>query len=92
MSAPHGERQSTYDDGIQFMRKIIDGKRYDTDTATHVANYNNGHNPGDFQWTNEDLYRTAKGNWFVHGSGGAMTCYVRQTGSNEWSGGRTFGH
>src|SRR5215218_1075901 len=57
---PPGERQSTYDDGCQFMRKIIEGKRYDTDTATHVANYNNRHNPGDLQWTNEDLNQTAK--------------------------------
>ncbi|AWM86786.1 hypothetical protein [Microvirga sp. 17 mud 1-3] len=70
------------------MRKIIEGKRYDTETATRIANYNNGHSPGDFKWIEEDLYRTAKGNWFIHGAGGAMTSYSQQDGPNSWSGGQ----
>ncbi len=86
LSDPQANQQFTVEHGKDFMRKIIEGKRYDTDTATHVANHNNGHSRGDFHWINEDLYQTPKGNRFVHGSGGAKTHYVRQPGSNEWSG------
>jgi hypothetical protein len=69
------------------MKKIIDGKRYNTDTADHVANYNNCFPSGDFHWINKDIYITSKGSWFLHSSGGAMTLYCQQTGPNEWSGG-----
>ncbi|WP_046864740.1 hypothetical protein [Microvirga massiliensis] len=69
------------------MKKIIDGKRYDTDTATHIANYNNGLSGSDFWWVDEDLYRTPRGNWFVHGAGGAMTRWSVSVGQNSYSGG-----
>ncbi len=68
------------------MKKIIDGKRYNTDTADHVANYNNCLPSGDFYWENEDLYITPKGNWFLHGAGGAKTSYCQQIGPREWGG------
>ena len=69
------------------MKKIIDGKRYDTETATHIANFDNGLSRGDFRWLDEDLYQTPKGNWFIHGTGGAMTSWREAEGQNSWAGG-----
>jgi len=55
------------------MRKIKNGKRYDTDAALEVAYFWNGLSPDDPRHLNERLYKTAKGAWFLHGSGGANT-------------------
>lgn len=68
------------------MRKIIDGKRYDTETATEIASWGFG-NYGDFNRCEETLYRTKRGSWFIHGEGGARSKYARTVGQNEWSGG-----
>ena len=68
------------------MKKIINGKRYDTDTATLIGNAGYGY-PGDFEYWEENLYRKKTGEFFIHGEGGAMSKYSRKTGHNEWSGG-----
>jgi len=62
------------------MKKIIEGKRYDTETATQVAEYGNGLGEGDFSNYDETLYRTPRGNWFLSGEGGPMTKYSRPCG------------
>ncbi len=62
------------------MKAIIDGKRYNTDTATEVAAYWNGCGEGDFNRVNEKLYKTAKGAWFIAGSGGARSSYSQSYG------------
>lgn len=67
--------------------KIIDGKRYNTETATEVASYWNGLSTSDFRNLSETLYRTPKGAWFIVGSGGAMTTYAESCGNNSYSGG-----
>jgi len=54
------------------MIRIIDGKRYNTKTATMVAGDSFGY-AGDFREYCEVLYRTEKGVWFLHGQGGPMT-------------------
>ncbi|WP_146227926.1 hypothetical protein [Rhodobacter viridis] len=68
------------------MKRIINGKRYDTDSANYIGTYAHGH-PGDFGWFEEDLYRTSKGEYFIAGEGGAMSKYARSAGGNSWSGG-----
>ena len=68
------------------MRKIIEGKRYDTETATRVGN-DSYSNFGDFQYWCEELYRTSAGNWFLYGEGGAKSKYARSVGQNEVGGG-----
>ena len=50
------------------MKKIINGKRYDTETAEMVAD-DSYSNYGDFGCWSEELYRTKKGNWFLCGEG-----------------------
>ena len=69
------------------MRKIIDGKAYDTDTATELANDGRGYR-GDFDRWHEALYRTTSGAYFLAGSGGPRSHWGRPgPGQNEISGG-----
>lgn len=66
------------------MKKVIDRKIYNTETATLVAEYWNGLSNSDFRNLSEDLYRTKNGQWFIHGSGGAMTKYSQSNGNSSW--------
>lgn len=68
------------------MQKIINGKLYDTNKAELVASVSNGYYGNDFHRCTEDLYRTSKGAWFLHGEGGPLSKYSEQHGS-ERSGG-----
>ena len=68
------------------MKKIIDGKRYDTETATLLGtdSYSNSQ---DFRHWTEKLYRKRNGEYFLYGEGGPMTRYAQTVGQNEWCGG-----
>ena len=58
------------------MKKIINGKKYDTDTAERLANYEmGGVCCNDIHYVNETLYRKATGEYFIFGEGGAYSCY-----------------
>ncbi|MBT9160759.1 MAG: hypothetical protein DDT26_02055 [Dehalococcoidia bacterium] len=67
------------------MKQVIGGKRYDTETATEIANasYSGG---GDFRAWKETLYRAQKGAYFLAGSGGPMTKYAVSVGQGTTSG------
>jgi hypothetical protein len=69
------------------MKKIINGRRYDTQTAKLVG-YTSYSTPGSLDYWSEDLYRKKTGEYFLYGQGGPMSKYSRRTGENEWS----FGH
>jgi len=66
------------------MRKIIEGKVYDTKTAEHVGEYSNNLGRGDFRYVSEDLYRTKKGTFFLAGEGGAMSKYAESNGNESY--------
>ncbi len=68
------------------MKKIIDGKRYDTKTAKLLCKNKYGL-PGNFEYYWEGLYRKKTGEYFLAGEGGPMSPYGEQTGTNSWSGG-----
>lgn len=69
------------------MKAIIDGKRYDTETAKHVAELSNmAHMRGDFGYWEAELYRTPRGNWFLAGHGGPQTSWARAVPGGGWSG------
>lgn len=68
------------------MKKIINGKKYDTDTAKEVGSHWNGTDPRDFSWYQETLYEKRTGEFFLYGEGGPMTRYAVSCGQNEWSG------
>lgn len=69
------------------MKKIINGKLYDTSTAKEMGSYWNGLSNRDFCRINETLYRKKTGEFFLHGEGGPMTKYAESMGQNQWSGG-----
>lgn len=69
------------------MKKVIDGKIYNTETAEELARWSNGEHSSDFHWCAETLYRTKKGALFIHGEGGAMSRYSSSCGQNSVCGG-----
>lgn len=58
------------------MRRVIDGKAFDTKTAENLAEATSPHNPGDFHKWTETLYRTPKGAYFLEGEGGALSSWA----------------
>lgn len=72
------------------MKKIIDGRMYNTDTATCVATYDNGCSYDDLDYISEDLFIKKNGEWFIYGAGGARTNYSVSCGSNWWRGGSSI--
>lgn len=72
------------------MKKIINGRRYDTGTAKEIGNANYNGSVTDFQWWDETLYLKRTGEFFIAGEGGPMSKYARSTGQNSWSGGEAI--
>lgn len=69
------------------MKKIINGKKYDTETATEIKYYTNGWSCSrSFERVDETLYRKKTGEFFLLGEGGPLTKYARRTSSSEWCG------
>ena len=68
------------------MKKIIDGKLYNTATAEAVDSYDNGLY-GTFRYWEEALYRKKTGEYFLYGYGGPATEYSEQVGPNEYGSG-----
>ena len=48
------------------MKKIINGKLYDTDTAKEVFAISCGNGPSDFHYYAEQLYRKRTGEYFLY--------------------------
>lgn len=69
------------------MKKIINGKVYDTETAKRLGWYENTYNVRDFHYCCETLYRKKTGEYFLHGEGGPMSRYAEASGMNSWSSG-----
>jgi hypothetical protein len=65
------------------MKKIIEGKLYNTETAKKVAEYNNGYYPNDFNFMNEELYQKKTGEFFLYGEGGALSKYATSSGNSS---------
>ena len=58
------------------MKRVVDGRLYDSDTAELIHQWWNGYSTRDFKHCEESLYRTTKGAWFLVGEGGAMSAYA----------------
>lgn len=69
------------------MKKIINGKLYDTEKAKCVGEWSNNRGYSDFSHVEEELYRKRTGEFFLYGKGGPMTQYAKSCGNNAWSGG-----
>lgn len=70
------------------MKKTIGRLVYNTDTATLVAKDGNHMPCTDFNAVLEKLYISPKGNWFLHGWGGALTEYADHYGNRASDGDR----
>ena len=70
------------------MKKIIDGKTYNTETAEFLGVYQHLWK-GDFHYCREELYRTKKGTYFIYGAGGALSRYSKLIGHTS-TGGEDF--
>ena len=68
------------------MKKIINGRRYDTDSAKFLAEDSYSYR-SDFHWWRETLYRKNTGEYFLHGEGGPASKYAEAVGMNKWSSG-----
>ncbi len=68
------------------MKKIINGKKYDTDTAQLCASYSFGF-PGSHNHWEGSLYRKKTGEFFLHGRGGANSQWAKAIDQNSRSGG-----
>ena len=69
-------------------KQIIDGKRYDTDTARFLSDYSNGLPLGDFKSERGDLYRTKScvvpRRGHVHGHYRPGNYFLVATAANNW--------
>lgn len=68
------------------MKKIIDGKLYNTETAKLIGEYDNGYPQNDFSYYSEALYRKRNGEFFLYVDGGALSDCAHYSGGS-WSGG-----
>jgi hypothetical protein len=68
------------------MKATINRLVYDTETAEFVASASHGCR-SDFNYWAEALYKTKRGNYFLHGEGGAMSRYAESLGNNSRCGG-----
>jgi len=67
------------------MKRVINGKTYDTQTAESLCDGAANLAFVDFRDLYEHLYRSPKGQYFVAGCGGPMTKY------KQWSGRHRYG-
>lgn len=69
------------------MKKIINGRRYDTSTAKLLGVASYGYCT-DFAYWREELYVKRTGEYFLYGQGGPMSKYSQSAGENQWTGGQ----
>lgn len=62
------------------MNKIINGRRFDTERAKPIAEWQNMADRSSFDYLTETLYRKKNGEYFLHGEGHGNTRY------GEWHG------
>lgn len=68
------------------MKKIINGKLYNTEKATMLFEWDNKYPVNDSNYVKEVLYRTKNRRYFIYGIGGPNTIYAESNGGN-WDGG-----
>ncbi|RNJ22029.1 hypothetical protein Nmn1133_13880 [Halosegnis longus] len=68
------------------MRRVKNRTLYDTETAEQIAKHGSAADLSDFHHLAETLYKTADGEYFIHGQGGAGTKYATQTSNGSTNG------
>lgn len=72
------------------MKKIINGRKYDTETAIEIDSFDDKLGSSNFRHIEETLYRKKTGEFFLYGSGGPASKYRVTIGTNWWSGGESI--
>lgn len=72
--------------GGKHMKEVINGVRYNTETAKIIGYYSNNLGPYDPNRISETLYKTRFGHYFLAGHGGRMTKYATPIGNRYNSG------
>ena len=67
------------------MKAIIDGKKYNTETARRLGFWCSENGWRDFSHVEETLYRKKTGEYFIFGEGGPMSKYRKNAGTNIFS-------
>lgn len=69
------------------MNKIINGKKYDTQTAKEIESISGGADtPNDCNYWRETLYRKKTGEFFLFCTGGANSRYGKWSGNTGYAG------
>tara|TARA_Y100000588_G_C14075300_1_gene847636 strand:- start:569 stop:883 length:315 start_codon:yes stop_codon:yes gene_type:complete len=69
------------------MKQIINGKTYNTDTATLICDTcSHTYSQSDFAYEDSSLYVTKKGAYFIAGKGGPMSRFAYDTGNGTTGG------
>lgn len=68
------------------MVKIINGRKYSTETAKEIDSYWNGYSVRDFNHMTETLYQKKTGEFFIHGEGGGLSKYCSHYGTMRGDG------
>lgn len=72
------------------MKKIIDGRLYDTYTAKLIARYEASYPVDDYHYYTEALYKKRTGEYFLHGEGNAASQYAKKIDHSIWSAGEAL--
>lgn len=72
------------------MKKIINGRLYDTDTAKPIGADGSNGSHSDFNYWEETLYKKRTGEYFLHGYGGPRSRYSKCFGDNSWGWGEAI--
>ena len=67
------------------MRKIINGKTYNTEAAAVLAEWSKGY-ASDMAYFNESIHRTKNGNLFLYQDGGPLSSMSVDIGNNSTAG------
>lgn len=71
------------------MKKIIDGRLYNTETAKLVGDCDLDVAANDFSWYGEELYRKKTGEYFIFGEGNAASRYAEHA-YGMWQAGKAI--
>ena len=68
------------------MKRVIDGKIYNTETATSIGIDKSNYPKSDFNYEYTKLYVTAKGAFFIAGEGGPLSRWCTFEGNGRSGG------
>ncbi len=66
------------------MRKIINNRSYDTDTAKELGSWSTACSASDGRSFSETLYQKRTGEFFLHGAGNPMSRYAERVDGSCW--------